>query len=97
MPNPRLNFPRTFRTIREQPNTKGNPTTTFIRIMYPQDTPHNCIHAHQMAFQNYPYREKNLNAANRRVHANTQIVATCIAIVGKLDFLCLRLPFGTAY
>ena len=28
------------------------------------------------------------------VHANAQIAATCISIVGKLAFLCLCLPFG---
>ena len=34
-------------------------------------------------------------AAYKRVHANTQMVATCIEIVGKLAFLCLHMSFGT--
>ena len=39
--------------------------------------------------------QTNLGAAYRRVHTKLQIGSTCIAIVGKLAFLCLRLPFGT--
>ena len=35
------------------------------------------------------------DAAYRRVHANAQIAAACIVIVGKIAFLYLRLPFGT--
>ena len=37
----------------------------------------------------------DLNAAYRRIHANTTTVSTCIAIVDKLSFLCLWLPFDT--
>ena len=37
----------------------------------------------------------DLNAAYRHIHANAQISATCIVIVGKIAFLYLRLPFGT--
>ena len=37
----------------------------------------------------------DLHAEYWRVHVNAQIAAACIAIVGKLNFLCLRLPFGT--
>ena len=36
-----------------------------------------------------------IDDAYRHVHANSQIAATCIAIVRKLDFLYLCLPFGT--
>ena len=39
--------------------------------------------------------QTNLGAAYRRVHTKLQIGSTCIAIVGKLAFLCLGLPFGT--
>ena len=35
-----------------------------------------------------------LDAAYQRVHKNAQIADTCIKIVGKPAFLCLRLPFG---
>ena len=38
----------------------------------------------------------DLDAAYRRIHANVKTASTCIEIVDKLDFLCLRLPFGTA-
>ena len=31
----------------------------------------------------------------RRVKAHSQIISTCIAIVGKLSLLCLQLQFGT--
>ena len=37
----------------------------------------------------------DLDVAYQRVHANAQIASTCIAIVGKLAFLCLCLTFGT--
>ena len=37
----------------------------------------------------------DLDAAYRRIHANAKTASTCIAIVDKLAFLCLRLPFGT--
>ena len=37
----------------------------------------------------------DLDAAYRRIHANSKTASTCIAIVNELDFLCLRLPFGT--
>ena len=37
----------------------------------------------------------DLDAAYRRIHANAKTESTCIAIVGELSFLCLRLPFGT--
>ena len=36
-----------------------------------------------------------LDAAYRRIHANATTLLACIAIVDKLAFLCLRLPFGT--
>ena len=52
--NPRLIFTRTFRSIREQPSTEGHPTNMFLRILPPQDTPHDFIHAHQMAFKTHP-------------------------------------------
>ena len=38
-------------------------------------------------------RKIYLDAAYRCVHANTQINSTCISTVGKLAFLCLRLPW----
>ena len=37
----------------------------------------------------------DLDAAYRRIHANTKTASTCIATVDKLDFICLRSPFGT--
>ena len=37
----------------------------------------------------------NLDATYRRIHKNAQIATACIAIVVKLAFLCLSLPFGT--
>ena len=37
----------------------------------------------------------DLGAAYRSVHANAQIAATCITILGKPAFLCIHLPFGT--
>ena len=37
----------------------------------------------------------DLGATYRRFHANAQIAATYIAIVVKLAFLCICLPFGT--
>ena len=37
----------------------------------------------------------DLDAAYRRINAHAKTASTCIAIVDKLDFLCLRLPFGT--
>ena len=37
----------------------------------------------------------DLDTAYRSVHANAQIAATCIAIVSKIDFICLHLPLGT--
>ena len=36
----------------------------------------------------------DLDTAYQRVHANTQTESTCIAVVVKLVFICLRLPFG---
>ena len=38
----------------------------------------------------------DLDAAYRRVHANAQIAAICIAVIGTLAFLCMRLTFGNA-
>ena len=40
-------------------------------------------------------RKTVLDAASLRINANATTVSTCIAIVNKLAFLCLRLPFGT--
>ena len=37
----------------------------------------------------------DLDAAYRRIHANTTTASTCIVIVDKLAFLCLILYFGT--
>ena len=37
----------------------------------------------------------DLDIAYLRVHANITTASTCIAIVDKLAFLYLRLPFGT--
>ena len=39
--------------------------------------------------------KKDLDAAYRRIHANANTKSTRISIVDKLDFLCLRLSFGT--
>ena len=35
----------------------------------------------------------DLDAAYRRIYANAKTALTCIAIVGELYFICLRLPF----
>ena len=93
--NPRLIFPRTFRTICKKPSTGRHPTTLFLRILPPQYTPHYFSHAHQIDFKTHPDRKTYLNAAYRYFHSNAQIAATCITIVGKLAFLCLSLTFGT--
>ena len=37
----------------------------------------------------------DLDAAYPRIHENSTTGSTCIAIVDKLAFLCLWLPFGT--
>ena len=37
----------------------------------------------------------DLDTAYRRIHANATTASTCISIVEKPSFLCLRLPFGT--
>ena len=37
-----------------------------------------------------------LDAAYRQINANATTASTCIAIVDKIAFLCLKLPFGTA-
>ena len=37
----------------------------------------------------------DLDAAYLWIHANKKAASTCIAAVNELDFLCLRLPFGT--
>ena len=39
--------------------------------------------------------KSDLDASYRRIHANAKTASTCIAIFDELDFLCLRLPFGT--
>ena len=39
--------------------------------------------------------KSDLDAAYRRIHANTKTASTCIEIFDELDFICLRLPFGT--
>ena len=40
-------------------------------------------------------KKTDLEAAYRRIHANTTTTSTCIAMVDEPAFLCLRLPFGT--
>ena len=37
----------------------------------------------------------DLDAAYRQIYANATIASTCIAIVDKIAFLCMQLPFGT--
>ena len=93
---PQLLFPRTFRTIHEQLSAERHPTTIFLRILTPQDTPHDCRHMrikwpvkHILIGKTVP------DAAYQRVHVNAHIAATCISILGKNAFLCLHLPFGT--
>ena len=39
----------------------------------------------------------DLDAAYRRIHANAKTPSTCITIVEKLAFICLKLPFGTTH
>ena len=48
-----------------------------------------------MANKTNPYKKKDLDESYRRIHANAKTASTCIAIVNKLAFLCLGLPFGT--
>ena len=56
-----------------------------------QDSTHDLCNAKQIANKTNPY----LDAAYLRIHANAKTALKCIAIVNKLDFLSLRLPFGT--
>ena len=37
----------------------------------------------------------DLDTAYRRIHAKSKTALTYIAVVDEIDFLCLRLPFGT--
>ena len=39
----------------------------------------------------------DLDAAYLRIYANAKTSSTCIAIVDKLAFICLRLPFSNTY
>ena len=55
--NPQLLFTGTFRTIREQPNTEGQPSTIFLQILPPQDIPHYYSHTHQMDLKTHPDRK----------------------------------------
>ena len=63
MRNPQLIFTRTFMTIRDQPSTEGHPPTMFLWILHPQDNPHDCSHAHQMAVKTHPLGEEDLDAS----------------------------------
>ena len=40
-------------------------------------------------------KKTDLNASYQKIHANAQIVSTCIVVVERISFLCLRLKFGT--
>ena len=74
----------------------GHPTAVFLRLLPPQDTPHDHIHGNQMALKMNPDLVKtDLDASYNPIRAKAQIVLTCIATFGRLDFLYLRLPFGT--
>ena len=85
------------------------PLGLFMNSRVPKDTLQPCFYGfcllrilHMIAdmhiilpAKHIPIGKTDPNDAYRRVHANIQIAVTCIAIVGKLAFLCLRLPFGT--
>ena len=43
-------FYRHIRNIRKKPSTEIHLPAVFIRLLYPQNTPHDCSHAPQMAF-----------------------------------------------
>ena len=55
--HPRLLLTRPFRTIHEKLGTKGHPAAVFLRLLPPQNTPHDCSHAHQMELKTHPSRE----------------------------------------
>ena len=52
--HPQMIFHGTFRPIRKQPGSEGHPPAMFLRLMPHQDTPHNHIYVHQMAFKTHP-------------------------------------------
>ena len=60
MHQPQMLFTRTFRNIHEQPSSEGHPQARFLRILTPQDTPHDFSHAHQMDFKTHHDRENRL-------------------------------------
>ena len=68
----------------------------ILWFLHAQDSTHDLRNAKQVAKKLILMEKIGLGAAYRRIHANTKIASTCIAIVDELAFLCLTLPFGTA-
>ena len=62
-----------------------------------QDNPNDFIHVLQMTIKIILIGKIDLDDAYQNVNENAQIASTCIAIVGKLSFPYLSLPFGTTY
>ena len=86
MLHPQLLLTDPLKPVREQPGTERHPPAMFLRLLPPQDTTHNCIHAPN-SLQTNPDRKIDFDAAYQRVHANSKIASTCIVIVGKLAFI----------
>ena len=67
----------------------------FLRIMPHQDTPHDCSHAHQMAFKSQSDR-RNIPWCCIPMHPRKRSnIINMNWYCRKLAFLCLHLPFGT--
>ena len=60
-----------------------------------QDSTHDLCNTKQMANKRIIIGKTDLDAAYFRIHANKTTASIGIAIVEGLDFICLRLPFGT--
>ena len=60
-----------------------------------QDSTHDFYNANQLTNKTNHYCKNRLDAAYRQIHANATTALMCISIVYEIDFLCLRLPFGT--
>ena len=67
----------------------------LLWLLPTQDSTHDLSNAKQMANKKMFIGKIDLDAAYRRIHAKAKITSKCIAIVDELDFLCLRLHFGT--
>ena len=72
------------------------PAVGCVKVCFSnQDSKHDLCNAKQMANKKILIGKIDLDAAYRRIHESAKTASTCIAIVNKLAFLCLRLPFGT--